>query len=56
MRTIVPPGADPHGYEPRPSDAASIADAGVVFKSGGDLDEWLDELSTTPAATRRAST
>jgi zinc/manganese transport system substrate-binding protein len=44
VRGLLSPGADPHGYEPRPSDAASIVDAGVVFKSGGDLDEWLDEL------------
>ncbi len=44
VRGLLAPGADPHGYEPRPSDAASIAEAGVVFKSGGDLDEWLDEL------------
>jgi zinc/manganese transport system substrate-binding protein len=41
---LLSPGADPHGYEPRPSDASSIVDAAVVFKSGGDLDEWLDEL------------
>ena len=41
---LLSAGADPHGYEPRPSDAASIAEAGVVFRSGGDLDEWLDEL------------
>src|SRR5688572_14573262 len=36
--------ADPHDYEPRPSDAAALAEADVVFKSGGELDEWLDEL------------
>jgi ABC-type Zn uptake system ZnuABC Zn-binding protein ZnuA len=47
VRGLLSPGADPHGYEPRPSDAASIAEAGVVFKSGGDLDEWLDELVDT---------
>jgi ABC-type Zn uptake system ZnuABC Zn-binding protein ZnuA len=41
---LLSPGADPHGYEPRPSDAASIVDAAVVFKSGGEVDEWLDEL------------
>jgi zinc/manganese transport system substrate-binding protein len=41
---LLSAGTDPHGYEPRPSDAASIAEAGVVFKSGGDLDEWLAEL------------
>ncbi len=41
---ILPPNADPHDYEPRPSDAAALADAEVVFRSGGDLDEWLDEV------------
>jgi zinc/manganese transport system substrate-binding protein len=41
---ILQPNADPHDYEPRPSDAAALADADVVFRSGGDLDEWLDEV------------
>ena len=41
---ILGADADPHDYEPRPSDAAELAEAAVVFKSGGDLDEWLDEL------------
>jgi ABC-type Zn uptake system ZnuABC Zn-binding protein ZnuA len=41
---ILPPEADPHEYEPRPSDAAALSEAEVVFRSGGDLDEWLDEL------------
>ncbi len=41
---ILSPGGDPHAYEPRPSDAAALADAAVVFKSGGDVDGWLDEL------------
>jgi zinc/manganese transport system substrate-binding protein len=41
---ILSPGGDPHAYEPRPSDAAALADAAVVFKSGGDVDGWLDDL------------
>src|SRR5918999_1365268 len=41
---LVPAGADPHGHEPRPSDAVAISEAELVVKSGGDLDEWLDEL------------
>jgi zinc/manganese transport system substrate-binding protein len=41
---ILPTGADPHDYEPRPSDVAALSDADVVFRSGGDLDEWLGEL------------
>ena len=41
---ILQPNSDPHGYEPRPSDARAIAGADVVFQSGGELDEWLDDL------------
>jgi ABC-type Zn uptake system ZnuABC Zn-binding protein ZnuA len=44
IRTLLGPGADPHDYEPRPSDVRSIAEAALVVKSGGDLDEWLDDL------------
>jgi ABC-type Zn uptake system ZnuABC Zn-binding protein ZnuA len=40
--SILRPNSDPHEYEPRPSDAAGIAKADIVFRSGGDFDEWLD--------------
>jgi ABC-type Zn uptake system ZnuABC Zn-binding protein ZnuA len=39
---ILQPNSDPHEYEPRPSDVKAVADAGVVLRSGGDLDRWLD--------------
>ena len=38
------PDSDPHEYEPRPSDARAVADADVVLRSGGELDEWLTDL------------
>jgi ABC-type Zn uptake system ZnuABC Zn-binding protein ZnuA len=38
---LVPPGADPHVYEPRPRDVAALPDAKVIFRSGGELDDWL---------------
>ncbi|MBD0282316.1 MAG: zinc ABC transporter substrate-binding protein [Thermoleophilaceae bacterium] len=47
VRTLLGSEADPHGYEPRPSDVAAISKASLVVKSGGDLDEWLDELIET---------
>jgi ABC-type Zn uptake system ZnuABC Zn-binding protein ZnuA len=50
VATILEPQADPHDYEPRPSDAADLADAAVVFRSGGDLDEWLGELIDSAGA------
>lgn len=42
VRQILRPNSDPHAYEPRPSDVKAVAAAGVVLRSGGDLDEWLD--------------
>jgi ABC-type Zn uptake system ZnuABC Zn-binding protein ZnuA/ABC-type Mn2+/Zn2+ transport system permease subunit len=41
---IIQPNTDPHDYEPRPSDVAAFADAEIVFKSGGHLDEWAEQL------------
>ena len=41
---ILAPNSDPHDYEPRPSDAESIAEADLVVQSGGDLDLWLDDV------------
>ena len=38
---VLRPGGDPHGYEPRPSDVAAVAKAGLVFRSGGEVDDWL---------------
>ena len=42
--TLVTANADPHDFEPRPSDAQAVAEADVVLQSGGDLDEWLGEV------------
>jgi ABC-type Zn uptake system ZnuABC Zn-binding protein ZnuA len=41
---MLRPGGDPHDYEPRPSDVAAVAKADVVFRSGGEVDEWLDDV------------
>ncbi|MDX6581495.1 MAG: zinc/manganese transport system substrate-binding protein [Solirubrobacterales bacterium] len=41
---ILTPNADPHEYEPRPSDAEAVAGADLILKSGGDLDAWLDQV------------
>ena len=44
VHQILSPNADPHGYEPRPSDAREVESADVVLRSGGEVDEWLGEL------------
>ncbi len=44
VHQILQPNSDPHEYEPRPSDAQAIADAQAIVRSGGDVDEWMDDL------------
>ena len=39
---IMPPGASPHGYAMRPSEAAALADAEAVIWMGDALTPWLD--------------
>jgi ABC-type Zn uptake system ZnuABC Zn-binding protein ZnuA len=41
---MLRPGGDPHDYEPRPSDVASVAKADLVFRSGGEVDDWLGDV------------
>jgi ABC-type Zn uptake system ZnuABC Zn-binding protein ZnuA len=41
---MLRPGGDPHDFEPRPSDVAAVAKADLVFRSGGEVDEWLDDV------------
>ena len=41
---MLRPNADPHEYEPRPSDVADVARADLVFRSGGDVDDWLGDV------------
>src|SRR2546423_1612329 len=41
VKQILQPNADPHEYEPRPSDAQAVATAKLVIRSGGDVDDWL---------------
>ena len=40
---LLAPNADPHEYEVRPRDVQALADADLIVRSGGDVDEWLDE-------------
>lgn len=41
--TILPPGASPHGYAMRPSEAAALQAADVVFWVGPGLAPWFGE-------------
>ena len=43
IHVLLPADADPHDHEVRAEDVAALADADVVVRSGGELDEWLDD-------------
>jgi ABC-type Zn uptake system ZnuABC Zn-binding protein ZnuA/ABC-type Mn2+/Zn2+ transport system permease subunit len=44
VEQLLDPNTDPHEYEPRPSDVSAAADAKLMFRSGGDLDDWSEEV------------
>jgi ABC-type Zn uptake system ZnuABC Zn-binding protein ZnuA len=44
---ILDASAEPHEYEPTPSDAEAVAEADVVVANGANLDEWLADLLET---------
>ena len=43
VTSILKPNSDPHAYEPRAGDVKALARADVVVRSGGEVDEWLEE-------------
>lgn len=42
--SIIPAGAGPEDYEPKPDDARRLADADLVVSNGVGLDDFLDDL------------
>ena len=46
---IIQPGASPHEYSLRPSEAAALQNADLVFWIGADLTPWLTDTIGTLA-------
>jgi ABC-type Zn uptake system ZnuABC Zn-binding protein ZnuA len=44
LTTLLPTGADPHTYEPRPKDVAAIHDAQVIFINGLELEHSMEAV------------
>lgn len=47
VHTLLPPGASPHTYEPRPSDARAAQNARALFFVSRSLDGWGASLTTS---------
>lgn len=45
VTTLLPPGASPHTFEPRPGDVRAMADASLFVTVGGGLDEWASRIA-----------
>ncbi len=52
VRALVPPGANPHVYAPRPSDLKAVQRARLVVQNGLGLDDWLVEKLVKPSGTK----
>ena len=42
LTVLLPVGADPHTFEPRPQDMSTLSEAEVVFVNGLGLEETLE--------------
>lgn len=45
VKTLLPPGANPHTFEPRPSQIAEISRARLFLKVGAGLDLWAGKFA-----------
>lgn len=41
---IVPPGVEPHSFEPKPSDLARIDDADIFLYTGDAMEPWVGDV------------
>jgi len=53
LKTLMPPGADPHAFEPTPQDIAAVSDAHVIFANGAGLEAFLEPLLESAGAADR---
>jgi manganese/iron transport system substrate-binding protein len=44
LEVLLPPGSDPHSFDPTPQDVVKIAKAGLIFANGAGLETFLDPL------------
>jgi zinc/manganese transport system substrate-binding protein len=44
VQALAGPGVDPHGFQPRPSQAQALRGARVALRNGAGFDGWFDRL------------
>jgi manganese/iron transport system substrate-binding protein len=48
VKSLLPPDASPHSYEPVPRDLAEIDQADILFINGGGLETFIDKMIQNP--------
>jgi ABC-type Zn uptake system ZnuABC Zn-binding protein ZnuA len=54
--SLLPIGADPHGFDPTPQDIVKVAEADLVLANGAGLEEFLQPLIESAEADERVVT
>ncbi|MBE9474415.1 MAG: zinc ABC transporter substrate-binding protein [Chloroflexi bacterium] len=44
VEVLIPPGSDPHTFQPTPQDVTKIANSQLLIANGAGLEEWLQEI------------
>ncbi|WP_018133014.1 metal ABC transporter substrate-binding protein [Effusibacillus pohliae] len=44
VRNLVPPGVEPHDWEPKPNDMKTISQANVFIYNGAGFEPWIDKV------------
>jgi len=50
VQLVLPPGQDHHSFDPRPQDAAALAESNLVFAVGLGLDDWIQRIAKSTGA------
>jgi ABC-type Zn uptake system ZnuABC Zn-binding protein ZnuA len=52
VKSLIPVGVDPHGYEPTPQDVAAVAGARLIVVNGAGLESFIAKLISTAGGDR----
>jgi len=55
VRTLLPPGASPHGFEATPSQVRALAGARLLVTVGAGLDAWADRMYAAVGGSARVA-
>ncbi len=50
VKNLIPPGGEPHEYEPTPKDLGKMSEANALLYNGLGMESWLDSLFANPSS------